>query len=243
MSVQKKYSSQDHHVWELMHQRQMERVRSSQHISEMILEGFDRIQLPENKIPDFHEAQSKLQQLVGWKLANAENEYLSGDVWFQHLLRKEFPVTNYIRPMKDIDFTPLPDLFHEYFGHMPQMACSEIADLEWRFADVFWKIPKEHRMKLYTLSWYSIEYGFLLEKGKEVVFGAGLLSSPGDLSRSILPKSQRDFIIEQASLENILKTNPSPHIPHQKFFLFDSFDHINQLLNEFEACYSVGKTS
>ena len=238
MTVHKKYSSQDHHVWELMYQRQMEKLQFSQNISAMILEGFEKIQLPEKTIPDFHETEAKLKLLVDWTLTNAENQYLSGDKWFQHLLKKEFPVTDYIRPMKDIDFTPLPDLFHEYFGHMPQMACPEIAHLEWKFADVFWKIPKEHRMKLYTLSWYSIEYGFLLEQGREVVFGAGLLSSPGDLSRSLLPKSQRDFVLEKATLKNILGTEPSPHVPHQKFFLFDSFDHIEELLKEFEEKFS-----
>jgi phenylalanine-4-hydroxylase len=76
----------------------------------------------------------------------------------------------------------MPDLFHEYFGHMPLMAHQRMADLEQYTADLFLIHPtKQH--DIYTLSRYSVEYGCIREDGEVKALGAGILSSPGDFDR------------------------------------------------------------
>ena len=201
--------------------------------SKDFLEGIQKMEFSLTYIPSAKETSKKLYNHVGWKLVDAENAYLPGDLWFGHLMKKEFPVTNYIRPMKEINFTPFPDLFHEYFGHMPAMFLQEVADLEYKFAELFFAVPEHQREQVFTLSWYTIEYALFLENNNIKAFGAGIMSSPGDLERVSRPEKDWDFVVEEGTLENILPILPSPHAPHKKLFVFHGLQHFHQLIDEY----------
>jgi len=67
--------------------------------------------------------------------------------------------------MKDFDYTPLPDLFHEYFGHMPQMFQQFFVDIEHKTALLHQKAVTEKQKKdIFNISWWTIEYGVLMEE-------------------------------------------------------------------------------
>jgi len=156
---------------------------------------------------------------------SAGNEYLSGEQWFKHLKEKEFPCTNYIRGFDEIDFTPLPDLFHEYFGHMPLMANQWMADLEAYTANLFLANP-DKQDDIFTLSRYSVEYGCIREDGEIKALWAGILSSPWDLQRFC----SGEIELIPATVEAILKLKPSPHKPHDRLFVFESVEHMWDIL-------------
>lgn len=196
-----------------------------------LVKSIDRIPFDPDLVPEGRKMEQALQKTVGRTLVDAEGAYLTAKQRFTHLRKKKFPVTDYIRPMKDITFTPLPDLFHEYFWHMPQMFIQDFADMEEFTAKLFFMAttPKQQEA-IYTFSWYSMEYGMIWEEGKRKARWAWLLSSPGDLDRVI----QDDFAYEEATLSGILKTKSSPHTPHKKLFVFKNIRQVRNMLFEIE---------
>lgn len=80
-----------------------------------LVQSIERIPFDHDLVPDGKTVERALQKTVGRTLVDAEGTYLGAEERFTHLRKKKFPVTDYIRPMKDVAFTPLPDLFHEYF--------------------------------------------------------------------------------------------------------------------------------
>src|SRR5574338_294525 len=83
------------------------------------LEGCKKLDLSPERVPDFSALNERLRQLVGWQLVSTDVQYSDGQDWFEALARREFLITEYIRDKSVIEYTPLPDIFHDAFGHLP----------------------------------------------------------------------------------------------------------------------------
>ena len=114
-----------------------------------------------------------IKKFTGWRIHDAKNKFLNNDEWFSALVKRTFPVTNFIRKKTELDFTPFPNLFHEYFGHIPFFAVPEVAELSHLFAKSYFATPKKLRVGVGRLWWHAMEWSFVIEDGKEKVFGQG----------------------------------------------------------------------
>ncbi len=225
----KQFSGTDHETWRLLYARQWPQVQQYAH--PMFFEGMDALQIPHDHIPDFENLSTRLETLVGWKLVSTDVQYSSGQDWFEALARKEFLITEYMRERQDMDYTPLPDIWHDAFGHLPFMAIPRYADYIHAFALKAIQFPVEKRKALGSLWWYSIEFGFMREQGEVKAFGAGLMSGYTELERAY----QGLTPIVPYSLDEIAQIDPSPHEYHQKMFVFESFDQLDQALHDWLA--------
>ena len=231
---QANFTKENHHVRTCMYARQRDLLHSTWCVSQYILEWLERANMSTDHIPYVHTLSKRLQTTTWRQLCTAENAYLSNQERFTHLKNKEFPVTDYIRPLKDIDYTPLPDLFHEYFGHMPQMFQQEFADIEHKTALLHFKsTTKEQQQRLFNISWRTIEYWILFENWQTRAVGAWVLSSPWDLKSFY----KNEFHLVDATLEKLMHTPPSPHAKHETLFVCQSLDHRHALLDEFTKKY------
>lgn len=228
--IWKKFFPDENHVWSLLYDRQNKRINDGDAVHSMVVDGYYKANLPSNHCPDAIEISNKLFRKTWRKITNATSAYLSDEDRYTTLYDKHFPATNYIRSLKEIDFTPLPDLAHDYFGHMPLMFKPEIAMLQRKFADIYKHANKEQKQEIYSLARYVIEYSIIKEEWKEKIFGAWLLSSPGDFQRFI----KNEFIFLPAHLETILKTDRSPEKPHTHLFVYESFDEMKNMVEEYE---------
>ena len=48
--------------------------------------------------------------------------------FFDHLANRRFPVTNWLRRRDELDYIVEPDMFHDFFGHVPILAQPAFAD-------------------------------------------------------------------------------------------------------------------
>jgi len=62
-------------------------------------------------------------------------------VFYDHLAHRRFPVTVWIRKRSELDYLVEPDLFHDFFGHVPCSAipcsptsCSATVSVRWKRA-------------------------------------------------------------------------------------------------------------
>jgi phenylalanine-4-hydroxylase len=222
------YTAVDHQTWGKLWDRQNRLVE--QVACRAFLEGLPLLELDPVHVPDRDTVSARLQGMVGWKLANAENEYLGRDEWFEHLLHRRFPVTDYIRRPEELNFTPLPDLFHEYFGHLAFFTDQSYADMSERYGQIYEHTStEEQRAAIQRLWWYSIEFGLIREDDQLKVIGAGLLSSPGELFHALEgPVERVAFDIAQ-----VAETPQATHAYHDRYFILDSTEQLRTIIEEY----------
>jgi len=224
------YTEEDHDTWNKLYTRQLQLVKNV--ACRAFFDGFATLDLDPTRLPDHSTVSRRLQQLTGWTLGDAQNEYLNPDDWFDHLAERRFPVTNYIRRPHEIDFTALPDLFHEYFGHLAFFTDQYFADIAEDYGKVYQKArTEEQKLAIARLWWYSIEFGLIREGGELRIIGAGLLSSPGELHHALNDDVPRySFDINQ-----VAATPGAAYSYHDQYFILDSMEHLRTLLEDYAA--------
>src|SRR5438128_1896695 len=90
--------------------------------------------------------------------------------------------TQYIRHHSLPYYTPEPDVIHEVIGHANQLASPRFAGLYRRVGEAIKRVRTDQAMEfLSRVFWFTIEFGVVRE-GKELkAYGAGILSSFGEL--------------------------------------------------------------
>lgn len=101
------------------------------------------------------------------------------------LSRRVFCATQYIRHHSQPLYTPEPDIVHELMGHAPMLGIPEFASLSQKIGEGSLRADERQVEQLATLYWFTIEYGVLWEDGRLRAYGAGLLSSFGELAHAL----------------------------------------------------------
>jgi phenylalanine-4-hydroxylase len=132
-------------------------------------------------IPEFASVNVALQAATHWQLV-AVPGLLPDDVFFTHLANRRFPVTVWLREESEFDYIVEPDLFHDFFGHVPMLFTPIYADHLQAYGVGALKAKRLGGLDwLARLYWYTIEFGLIREHGHIKAYGAGVLSSPKEL--------------------------------------------------------------
>jgi phenylalanine-4-hydroxylase len=221
------YTEQDHQVWAALYAMQWPNM--AEHASQIFLDGFPRLQLDPQRLPDPAEVSERLERLTGWTLGDAQNEYLNPDEWFEHITARRFPVTNYIRGPHELEFTPMPDLFHEYFGHLGFFADRRFADIAQLFGPLYAHADERQKLEISRLWWFTTEFGLIREGGRLKALGAGLISSPGELKKAFAADTPRvPFDIRRAA-----ETPSAVYQMHTVYFIVESLDHVQEIIRDY----------
>jgi phenylalanine-4-hydroxylase len=132
-------------------------------------------------IPNFAAVNIALKAATNWELV-AVPGLLPDDVFFTHLANRRFPVTVWLREESEFDYIVEPDIFHDFFGHVPMLFTPIYADHLEAYGHGALKAKRLGGLDwLARLYWYTIEFGLIREGGKILAYGAGVLSSPKEL--------------------------------------------------------------
>ncbi|HEX6291086.1 MAG TPA: amino acid hydroxylase [Herpetosiphonaceae bacterium] len=222
------YSQEEHTTWQRLYTRQVGIV---QHVAcQGFHAGFPRLGIGVARIPDPNAISARLAETVGWQLVSAENKFLDASAWFDHLLHRRFPVTDYIRRPHEFDFCELPDLFHEYFGHLSLLTLPSIADISQYFGQIARRARTERQLlDIARLWWFIFEVGFIREEGDLKVIGGALLSSPGELHHACRPEVPK-YPFE---IERVTQTPGMYYTYHDHYFYIESVAQIRQILDTY----------
>ncbi|MER9682093.1 phenylalanine 4-monooxygenase [Mesorhizobium sp. M0184] len=213
------YSDEEQAVWRTLCDRQTKLTRKLAHHS--YLDGVAALGLLD-KIPDFGAVSEKLRKLTGWEIV-AVPGLIPAAPFFDHLANRRFPVTNWLRTQKELDYIVEPDMFHDFFGHVPILTQPVFAD----FIQMYGKkadsvIALGGDEMITRLYWYTVEYGLMREPGQPLkAFGAGLMSSFTELQFAIEGGEAHHVPFD---LETVMRTGYEIDKFQRAYFVLPSFD-------------------
>jgi phenylalanine-4-hydroxylase len=213
------YSDDEQAVWRTLCDRQSKLTARLAHPA--YLDGVAALGLLD-RIPDFDEVNEKLGGMTGWRIV-AVPGLIPGDAFFDHLANRRFPVTNWLRTRGELDYVVEPDMFHDFFGHVPVLTQPVFADFMQmygaRAADAIALGAGEMITRLY---WYTVEYGLMQGPGEPLkAFGAGLMSSYTELQFAV---ESADAHRVPFDLETVMRTAYEIDKFQRAYFVLSSFD-------------------
>lgn len=179
-------------------------------------------------IPQILDINNFLLQRTGFQLKPVTGLIESRE-FLNSLADRIFNCTIYIRHESKPFYTPEPDLVHEFLGHVPLFADEEFANLSERIGKASLNMSDEDILKLTRFYWFTIEFGLCDENEKTKVYGAGILSSIGEMEYSISQKAN----VNEFKVENIIKQDYPVDVYQPQYFKVKSFEDAKRLLEEY----------
>jgi len=215
------YSATDNEVWATLFRRQREMLPGR--ACREFLENMDRFGMGAERIPRFDELNKVLRRATGWELIAVEG-LLPEVTFFEHLSKRRFPVTWWIRKPEQLDYIAEPDLFHDLFGHVPLLLNPVFADYVAAYGAGGVKaarIGKEALLNLARLYWFTVEFGLLRTDEGLRIYGAGIVSSKGESIYSLESPSPNRIGFD---LERVMRTKYRIDSFQKTYFVIDSFE-------------------
>lgn len=153
--------------------------------------------LDRTRIPRLAEVNDRLTMGSGFRMLPVAG-LIAGRNFLSEMGRGVFLATQYVRHHTVPLYTPEPDVVHEMVGHAAGLFHPAIASLSRLFGAAAARASDADLKKLELVYWYTLEFGLVLEDDRRKTFGAGLLSSFGELARIEQHPDVRAFDPEEA---------------------------------------------
>eukprot|EP00798_Chlamydomonas_sp_ICE-L_P013415 gene13415-19268_t len=141
----------------------------------------------------------------------------------------EFKDDEYIRHPSRPSYTPEPDVCHELLGHVPMLADENFSRMIQAIGIASMGASDKEIWHLTKVYWYTVEFGVVMEAGELKAFGAGILSSFGELEHMASGGAAT------SPLDPFAKQPPMSYKDgyQQQYFSLDNFDEGTAMLLDY----------
>ncbi len=144
-------------------------------------EAVERVDLPHDRVPQLDEVTARVEPLTGWRYVPAAGLVPLRE-FYGSLERKTFHSTQYLRHPEVPLYTPEPDIIHEVIGHGHLLATPTFGWLHRLAGEATNRLQDDDNVAfLSRVFWFSLEFGVVVEDGELRAYGAGILSSYGEI--------------------------------------------------------------
>jgi phenylalanine-4-hydroxylase len=171
------YTDQEHDVWRSVweHLAPLHAIRA---VAEWRAAAA-RLDLDRDRVPQLAEV-NELTRHLGIEMLPVAG-LIAPEGFLTALGRGVFRSTQYMRHHSMPLYTPEPDVIHELVGHATSFLAPEFVHLSRSFGEAALRSDPATLSQIERLYWYTLEFGVALEDGEVKAYGAGLLSSYGEL--------------------------------------------------------------
>lgn len=146
-------------------------------------EALARLALPTERVPGLDEVSAGLVATSGWRYVPAAG-LVDLRTFYTALGDRIFHSTQYVRHPAVPLYTPEPDIVHEVIGHGHLLATPTFGELHRRAGAAAARLRDEASLRfLSRVFWFSLEFGVVVEDGELRAYGAGILSSYGEIGQ------------------------------------------------------------
>jgi len=225
-----KYSEIDQKIWHVLFEKQQ--LVLADKASKDFLDGIDICGFSSNEIPKVTEINRNLVKTTGWEMYLVPG-LVADKPFFEFLASKKFPVTTWIRSVKELEYLEEPDMFHDFYGHVPLLSKQAFVDFIEELAKIALKyIDNPYAVELISrLYWFTVEFGLIKENDQLKIYGAGILSSP---SESFFSVNNKEVPRYRFDLRHILKTPYYKHDFQKQYFVIKSYEQLYKSLKYLE---------
>jgi phenylalanine-4-hydroxylase len=223
------YTEAEHDVWRIV-SRELA-PKHEIYACRDFVDAAHALDLPKDHIPQLDEVTEKLEPLTGFGYHPA-----AGLVPLRQFLGALgdgiFHSTQYVRHDAMPLYTPEPDLIHEVIGHGNLLASPRFAAIKRAAGLAAQRVETEEALQfLADVFWFTIEFGVLREDGEVRAYGAGLLSSYGEIEEFRGADLRPLDLLEMGTIEyDITKYQPV-------LFCADGMSELEEVVGGFFAAF------
>jgi phenylalanine-4-hydroxylase len=173
------YTSEEDEVWRIVaHELARKHERFA---CRAYREGAAAVTLPTERVPQLREVDARVHGLTGFHIEPVPGLVPTRE-FYGSLAERVFRSTQYVRHHSVPFYTPEPDIIHEIIGHANMLGNPVFADLYEAAGRASLRAESDAALDFFSkVFWFTLEFGVLREDGELRAYGAGLLSSYGEI--------------------------------------------------------------
>ncbi len=214
------YTAADHDTYRRLYTRQVQQLPGL--ACDEFIRAMQQLGTP-NRIPHFDAISERLLKATGWQIVGVPG-LIPEEAFFALLAERRFPVTDWIRTPSEFDYVVEPDVFHDLFGHVPLLFDKTFADYMQAYGAGGLKASRLDACELLArLYWYTVEFGLIATPRGLRAYGAGILSSAGELRHSVMSLQPRRVAFD---LQRLMRSRYRIDTYQASYFVIDSFQQL-----------------
>ena len=217
-----RYTTADHDTYRRLYTRQLQQLPGF--ACDEFVAAVGRLGAAD-RIPQLDAISEQLHRASGWQLV-AVPGLIPEEAFFALLAERRFPVTDWIRTPQEFDYVVEPDIFHDLFGHVPLLFNATFANYMQAYGAGGLKASNLEACELLArLYWYTVEFGLIQTPLGLRAYGAGILSSAGELQHSVRAPGPRRVAFD---LQRLMRSQYRIDSYQASYFVIDSFEQLFQ---------------
>lgn len=229
------YTADEQAIWRTLYERQLSLM--AEHAAPEFVAGLRLLGADAHHIPVLAETSERLQRMTGFEIIGVPGLIPEAD-FFAHLAERRFPVTVWMRRRDELDYLVEPDLFHDFFGHVPMLAHTVFANFIQAYGAIGARAETPAQLKMLArLYWYTVEFGLVATARGLRAYGAGILSSSGETVYATRASGPARIGFD---LERVLCTNYLIDAYQKTYFVLDDIEQLfdSVLAADFDALFA-----
>ena len=174
-----RYTPEEDGVWRLVSSELA--AKHQRDACDAYLEGAAAVSLPVDRVPQLAWVSKRLTELTRFRIEPVPG-LVATRRFYGSLADRCFLSTQYVRHPSVPLYTPEPDVIHEVIGHTNQLGHPLFAHLYEAMGRGVRRVETDEALdRLSRVWWFTLEFGVVREHGDLKTYGAGILSSFGEL--------------------------------------------------------------
>lgn len=228
------YTEKEQGIWRHVSER-LEELHQK-HASPFYLQAKKDLGISNDRIPQLSEMNRRLKELTNFRLAPIEG-LVDTRAFLSWLSWRTMLSTQYIRHHSRPEYTPEPDIVHEAIGHIPMFTNQNFADYS-QFIGHGARIATDEQLEqLGRLYWFTVEFGMVEDEGDIKAYGAGLLSSFGELEHAFSDKVER----RPFDLERVIDTPYEYSEMQPILYVIPSYAELKEVTRKYIESFAAGR--